>query len=430
MTSQAYQEALINAAKTMVRVRNPRRLLKMITRFVVKEVGLTHTSILIQEPAKNRYVFVDSKGNHRIPTSLFRLDQGNPLIQWFLRKDRKSEWGKGYVSYADLLKQSTSESIGTERERARLHKLKDAMNVLRASVCVPGFYKGELLGILILGEKLDHTQFTPDEIAFFQALANDASIAIKAANLREDLLERNLDLELKQKELKEKIHVIERLRQKEQSTYHQIILSLAREVHEKDPYTSDHLDYVQKLGFMTAKELGYNLIDQRKRNILKAALCLHDVGKIGIPDSILKKMGPLTENEWKIMKQHPARGSKILEPLSEFKEAGEIIMHHHENYDGSGYPDGLKGDEIPIESRIVAVVDAFHAIVSTRCYRRGRSVETAMRELERGAGSQFDPMVVAGFIRAFRKEEGIKFGKARRPKRSVKPRKSKKERIG
>ncbi len=177
---------------------------------------------------------------------------------------------------------------------------------------------------------------------------------------------------------------------------------MAQEVHAKDPYTFGHIKQVEKMGVMTAQEMNLDLTGKKKA-ILSASLLLHDVGKIGIPDNILKKPGSLNTEEWKIMRSHVEKGAKILEPLTDFKEVAEIIRCHHENYDGSGYPRGLKAEQIPVVSRIVSVVDAFHAIVSTRCYREGRPIEVAFQELERCAGTQFDPNVVTAFIRAFKK---------------------------
>ena len=416
MTSRAYQEVLMNAAKTMVRIKNPRRLLKMITRFVVREVGLTHTSILIHEPAKRRYVFVDSKGDKRIPTSLIRLDHTNPLIQWFVevgpKRSLDPRFKNDYLFYSDVAGwlDEFGENGHDPKLKNKLNNLKKTMSTLNATLCIPGFYKHELLGVMLLGEKHDGEPFTKEEIAFFQTLANDASMTIQTANLKEDLLERNLELELKQKELKEKLTEIEFLRSKEQKTYFQIVWSLAKEVYAKDPYTSGHSAHVEHLGLMTAREMGYDLKDRNKKNALKASLRLHDVGKIGIPDSILKKESSLTEEEWKIMREHPVRGAKILEPLSEFKDVAKIVLHHHERYNGTGYPHGLKGEAIPIESRIISVVDAFHAIVSTRCYRKGRLDEVAIAELKKGAGTQFDPDVVEAFLRAYDRESAQKNG--------------------
>jgi putative nucleotidyltransferase with HDIG domain len=221
-------------------------------------------------------------------------------------------------------------------------------------------------------------------------------MAIKTAQYHQSLIEQNQALA---RQLKE----IETLRKKEQETYYQIMRSLAQEVHAKDPYTFGHLNQVERLGIMAAKELGYDLSGKRK-DVLSAALVLHDVGKIGIPDHILKKPDRLTKEEWEIMKTHVDKGAKILEPLTEFEEVAQIVRCHHENYDGTGYPRGLKGEAIPLEARIVSVVDAFHAIVSTRCYDAARPVEDAFRELERCSGTQFDPRVVEAFIRAVKKD--------------------------
>ena len=139
MTSEAYQEALKNAAKTMVRVRNPRRLLKMITRFIVREVQLTHASVLIHEAAKNRYVFVDSKGGQRIPTSLVCLDRNSPLIEWFLVTN--SKFTREHLFYKDIETWLGDPGIAKQGPefKTRIQNLRNAMLTLKASVCIPGF---------------------------------------------------------------------------------------------------------------------------------------------------------------------------------------------------------------------------------------------------------------------------------------------------
>ena len=404
MTSYDYQQALKNAAKTMVRVKSPRRLLKMIVRFIVREVKLDHASILMYDQIKSRYIFVDSQGINRIPVSLVKLDHGNPLIRWFSSKEKNLKLNKDYLISDQLDLWLTDPTVVNHRPalKDRLLQLQDVMETLKVTVCVPGFYKSELLGVLLLGRKEDQGPFSGDEIAFFQTLANDASMGIKTAAYREDLIAKNLELEVQKKELELRLLEIAELRKKEQETYYQIVMSLAHEVKAKDPYTAGHLQGVERLGLMTAQEMGYDL-SGHKKDVLVASLHLHDVGKIGIPDSILLKPAKLTEEEWKIMRQHPVKGAKILEPLAGFREVAEIVLHHHENYDGSGYPDGLKANEIPLEARIVAVVDSFHAIISKRCYSNGQSIDTAFRELERCAGTQFDPTVVQAFIRAYKR---------------------------
>lgn len=403
MTSYDYQEALKNAARTMVRVKNPRRLLKMIVRFIAREVGLTHASIMMYDQTKARYVFVDSQGSHRIPISLVKLDETNPLIHWFAKTDKTLKIPKHYLDQKQLLSWlSNPEFVNKTAVKNQLLKLKEVMDMLKVTVCVPGRYKDELLGVLLLGDKVNSAIFSSEEISFFQTLANDASMTIKTAAYREDLLAKNAELERQKKELEIRLVEIADLRKKEQEIYYEIVMSLAQEVNAKDPYTAGHLQGVERLGIMTAQEMGYDL-SGRKKDVLVASLHLHDVGKIGIPDHILMKPASLTEEEWKIMKQHPIKGAKILEPLSGFREVADIVLHHHENYDGSGYPDGLKGEVIPIEARIVSVVDAFHAIVSKRCYSKGKPIDAAFQELERCAGTQFDPKVVEAFVRAYKR---------------------------
>ncbi|MBI4358289.1 MAG: HD domain-containing protein [Candidatus Omnitrophica bacterium] len=404
MTSYDYQEALKHAARTMVRVKNPRRLLKMIVRFIVREVNLTHASIMMYDPLKSRYIFVDSQGKLRIPVGLVKLDHGNALIDWFSHGERRLKLKRDYLVLSELSSWITDPEIVDRRAALKtcLTQLKVVMETLKAAVCVPGFYKEDLLGVLLLGHKLNGKPFSAEEISFFQTLANDASMTIKTAEYREDILAKNVELEKQKQELERRLQEIAALRKKEQETYYQIVMSLAQEVNAKDPYTAGHLKGVERLGLMTAQEMGYDLTGHKK-DVLVASLHLHDVGKIGIPDHILLKPASLNDEEWKIMRQHPLKGAKILEPLTGFKEVANVVLHHHENYDGTGYPSGLRSDEIPLEARIVAVVDSFHAIISKRCYSKGKPIEAAFQELERCSGTQFDPKVVQAFIRAYKR---------------------------
>lgn len=133
---------------------------------------------------------------------------------------------------------------------------------------------------------------------------------------------------------------------------------------------------------------------------------LHDIGKLAIPDSILLKPGKLTEEEWAIMRKHPEYAYQMLYPIAYLRPALDIPYWHHERWDGKGYPRGLKGEEIPLSARIFAVVDAWDAMRSDRPYRKALSVEEALAEIEKGAGTQFDPKVVAAFLSLIREEAG------------------------
>jgi GAF domain-containing protein len=183
-----------------------------------------------------------------------------------------------------------------------------------------------------------------------------------------------------------------------EEAYLNSVLSLAKAIDAKDSYTSKHSQQLEAMAVAVAVEMG---LDRQTIEDLKFGAQLHDVGKIGMPDSILKKPGPLTPEEWSTMHRHPEIGEKILSPLPKLRGAAAIVRHHHERYDGKGYPDGLKGDEIPIGARILAVVDAYSAIVDRRVYKEPRTHEEAIEELKRNAGTQFDPKVVEVFLRIF-----------------------------
>lgn len=393
-----YQETLRDVAKSMVRLKRPERLLKMITRFIDRQFGLSHTSLLVLQEKKQCFQFVDSKGLRRVPLELVKFEMNHPLVAWFDVGKEKARISEDYIQRT-VLKQWLSNGLArnfSDKVRADLEIVQKSMEDLKIELAIPGFFKETLLGLLLLGVKKNQRPFTKAEISFFQILAQDCSMAVKTAEYHQGLLEQNL-------ELAKRVGEIEKLRKKEQETYYEIMRSLAQEVYSKDAYTFGHVSQVERLGLMTAKEMGLDL-SGKKKDILCAGLILHDVGKIGIPDHILKKPGRLEGEDWKIMQSHVEKGKKILEPLSDFKEAAEIVYAHHERYDGTGYPRGLKGEDIPIEARIVSVVDAFHAIVSTRCYSKSRPVEFAIEELRRCSGSQFDPQVVQAFIRALKKE--------------------------
>lgn len=163
----------------------------------------------------------------------------------------------------------------------------------------------------------------------------------------------------------------------------------------KDLNTGVHSTRLAEWALHVGGELGLSEKDQAD---LEIAALLHDIGKVGIPDAILNKPGKLTSEEYELMKKHPEYGWAVLRQVPGMERASLLILHHHERFDGKGYPGGLKGEEIPIGSRIVAVIDAFDAMVSSRPYREGLPFEEAERRLLEAAGTQFDADVVAHFV--------------------------------
>jgi HD-GYP domain-containing protein (c-di-GMP phosphodiesterase class II) len=163
----------------------------------------------------------------------------------------------------------------------------------------------------------------------------------------------------------------------------------------KDLNTGVHSTRLAEWGVRVGQELG---LDEAALQDLEVAALLHDIGKIGIPDAILSKPGKLDDDEYALMKKHPEYGWAVLRILPGFERASLDILHHHEQFDGKGYPAGLKESEIPIVSRIVSVIDAFDAMVSSRPYRNGLPQEEAARRLIQSSGTQFDPVVVQCFL--------------------------------
>lgn len=167
----------------------------------------------------------------------------------------------------------------------------------------------------------------------------------------------------------------------------------------KDLNTGCHSTRLAEWSLRVAQQLGVH--ESGMRDVEVAAL-LHDIGKMGIPDSILKKPGRLTEDEYSLMKKHPEYGWGVIRMFQDLSSASLFILHHHEAYDGNGYPAGLKRSEIPLGARIVSVIDAFDAMISNRPYRSGMPFDEAMRRLYLAAGTQFDPEVVSCFSRIAR----------------------------
>jgi|DewCreStandDraft_2_1066082.scaffolds.fasta_scaffold00190_11 putative nucleotidyltransferase with HDIG domain len=183
-------------------------------------------------------------------------------------------------------------------------------------------------------------------------------------------------------------------------TYDMTLRALVTALDVRDSETEGHSERVVAYALALAKEMGCSgeFLEHLERGAL-----LHDIGKIGVPDAILCKPGPLTEEEWVIMRRHPVLGYQMLAGIPFLEEARTIVLHHQEHYDGRGYPQGLRGEEIHLGARIFAVIDAFDALTHGRRYRPAVSDDEAAAEIARCSGTQFDPQVVQVFLRIYRK---------------------------
>ena len=176
-----------------------------------------------------------------------------------------------------------------------------------------------------------------------------------------------------------------------EKTFIETVEALANALEANDEYTSSHARWITDLSLRVGEGLG---LDGRALKRLELGALFHDIGKIGIPEAILSKPGPLTDDERMVVEKHPELGERIIAPIDRLEEVRPIVRHCHERYDGTGYPDRREGEEIPIESRIILVCDAYHAMTTDRPYRKRLPQEEAVRRLDEGAGTQFDPRVV------------------------------------
>ncbi len=218
----------------------------------------------------------------------------------------------------------------------------------------------------------------------------------KPVNVRElpILVERNLT--------RRRLEVA-RLQEREAQVLFEAIKALASAVDAKDRHTARHSRQVTRLALLLADAI---LLSTEERYVLELAAWMHDVGKIGVPDSILTKPASLTVEELATVKLHPVKGAEIVGEIEGLTRVADVIRHHHERMDGTGYPDGLKGDAIPLASRIILISDAFEAMTTDRSYRRGLGQNAAFGELLAHSGTQFDPELVKVFIRVVQHQPG------------------------
>jgi PAS domain S-box-containing protein len=241
---------------------------------------------------------------------------------------------------------------------------------------VPLKTKGEVVGILSVGAKRP-SAFTPENLSTLEYFGAQVGVALENARLVSDLEE----------------------------LFMGTIRSLASAIDAKSPWTAGHSERVTSYALLIGKEMG---LSERELSDLELAGLLHDIGKIGTYDFLLDKPGKLEPDEIEMVRLHPGKGAEILEPIRRFGNIIPAIKHHHEFYDGTGYPDRLKGEDIPLLARILAVADTFDAMAADRPYRKGRPMDYMISEFKRCSGTQFDPKVAAAFLKVIGKREELR----------------------
>jgi len=236
-------------------------------------------------------------------------------------------------------------------------------------LCVPVRSKGKVIGVLQAINKKHNDVFTEQDLSDFWTLSNQVAVALDNANLYAEL----------------------------QETFLNTAEALAAAVEKKDPYTGGHIMRVVEYSMAIAKHMARPPQDLEQ---LRLAAVMHDIGKIGVKDSVLLKEGKLDAEEMAHMREHPLVGDDILAHIEQMKSVRKVMRSHHEKWDGSGYPDGIKGEDIPLHARIILVADTLDAITTDRPYRKAADMKAAMDEIRRFTGKEFDPLVAEAFFKA------------------------------
>jgi len=330
-----------------------RRATEAATRLMKAQVG----SLLLVDEEKRQLFFEVALGDRAEEIKRITLKLGEGIAGWVAKNGKplivnKPEKDPRFFKGADERTQFKTRNI----------------------ICVPVKVKKKVIGVLEAINKEGGDLFDEEDLSLLTSLADQVAIALDNARLYQELEE----------------------------MFFQTAESLTDAIEKRDPYTGGHTRRVTLYSLAIARYLQLNPLEKKW---LKIASVLHDIGKIGIEDQILRKPDRLSPKEFKTIKRHSDIGAEIIEHVRQLREIVPGVKYHHEQINGRGYPKGLKGREIPILAKIVAVADTFDAMTTDRPYRKAMDKQAAIKELRRCAGTQFDKEVVEAFIRAYRKKE-------------------------
>ena len=331
------------------------RLAKAVVNSAVKLLNTSRGSLMLLDKKYNRLHIIAARGlsDEVIRTTSVPLghgvagrvaEEGFPLFSQDIEKDTRFE---------------------AERDRGYTSK---------SFVSVPIKVKHKVIGVLNVNSHDEQQVFDENDVRLLNILASQTASSIEAIQTYQDI----------------------------QSTYLGTIQTLAQAVDAKDPYTHHHSDHVTDYAVAIALEMG--LSDEMIKDIQYAGM-IHDIGKIGIQEEILTKPARLSAAEFDVIKTHPLIGERMIAPIKFLENVAPIILYHHERFDGTGYREGLKGEDIPLGARVISVADAYDAMTTDRPYRAGMDKDAAIEELKRNSGTQFDPKVVEAFIRVLNKRK-------------------------
>ena len=330
-----------------------RRAMEAATQLMKAGVG----SLLLVDEEKQQLYFEVALGDKEETVKTITLNMGEGIAGWVAQN------GKPLI-------------VNKPEKDPRFFKGVDERTGFKTRniICVPVKVKEKVIGVLEAINKGKEEDFDKEDLFLFTSLADQVAIALDNARLYQELEE----------------------------MFFQTAESLADAIEKRDPYTGGHTKRVTLFSLATAKYLPLSPLEKKW---LKIASVLHDIGKIGIEDQILRKPQRLNPEEFNLIKRHSDMGAEIIEHIRQLREIVPGVKYHHEQINGRGYPEGLKGEDIPILAKIVAVADTYDAITTDRPYRKAMEKETAIKELKRCSGIQFDSKVVEAFIQAYQKGE-------------------------
>lgn len=347
-------KTLFSVSQDLNRVLDTRELVKVVSLTLLGELKVSSMAIFsLKKENSKRFSLLGVKGFSEAKFSNFEID-------------RKCEFTK-------LLEERDGPCKITRNPAQQWTKILPDLRLAVFEYATPIRVKGATKGLVLTGPKINAQDYTAYDLDMMTFIANSAGIGMENARLIKQL----------------------------QMTYVTTLNSLISVIEAKDPYTKGHTERVAAYAVAIAEKL--RLSEDQRRCIMYGAL-LHDIGKVGVLENVLHKQGKLDADEWELLKSHPEVGAKIVEKMEFLTDTAEIVKHHHESWNGRGYPDGLSGENIPLGARIVTVADSFDAMTTNRTYRAALSSEQAIQRLEVAAGTQFDPKIIGVFVSYIREK--------------------------
>ncbi|MBU0699904.1 response regulator [bacterium] len=345
-------------------------LASVIMGTIVRVMHADEGSLMLLDKTADELYIKTSKGINEEIVKTQRIKRGDDVAGWVLEQNEP------------LL--IVGNTIADDPKFINVTKRQEILS----SIFVPLQMRDGVNGVLIMNRTKTRVSFTMDDLILTSIFAAEIGGAIERSKTYATL--------------EEKMTELIGLNIKLKNLFLNTVTALSSAIDAKDPYTMGHSSQVQKHVLDIANEMNFS---SDEKNLMSIIGLLHDIGKIGIKDGVLTKPGVLEKDEWEQIKKHPTIGAEIIKHIDMFNDVSEIILYHHERYDGKGYPHGLKGEQIPLKSRILTVADSFDAMVSKRPYRDPMPRERAIAEIKSGSGSQFDPDVVVAFLRVLERED-------------------------